>query len=54
MEHGIEYIKFCVKKHMAPLAVYSGPPLVRNNPLGAPAFKRLAYSIYVHDISQTG
>ena len=38
MEHGLEYITFYVKKHMAYLAVCSGPLPVRDQPLGAPAF----------------
>ena len=42
MEHGLEYITFYIQNHIAPLAVCSGPPLVRDKPLGAPAFVRLA------------
>ena len=38
MEHGLEYITFYVKKHMAYLADCSGPLPVRDQPLGAPAF----------------
>ena len=37
MDHGLEHITFYVK-HMAYLVVYSGPLLVRDQPLGAPAF----------------
>ena len=36
-------IMFYVKKYMAPFAVCSGPPLVRDKLLGAPTFVRLAY-----------
>ena len=36
--HGLEHITFYVKKHMAYLAVCSGPLPVRDQPLGAPAF----------------
>ena len=43
VEHGLVYITFYVQKHMAPMAVCSGPSLVRDTPLGAPAFVRLAY-----------
>ena len=46
MEHGLEYIKFYVKKHVVPLAVCSGIPLVRDGPLGETAFVRLAYWLY--------
>ena len=53
VEHGLEYITFDVQKHIAPLVVYSGPPLVREGPLGAPAFVRLAYySGYMMSLSQ--
>ena len=43
MEHGLEYITIYVQKHMASLAVCSGLQLVRDEPLGAPAFVRFAY-----------
>ena len=43
MEHGLEYITFYVQKHMASLEVCCGLPLVRDKPLGAPAFVKLAY-----------
>ena len=43
MEHGLEYITFYVQKHMASLQVCCGLPLVRDKPLGAAAFVKLAY-----------
>ena len=43
VEHGLEYITLYVKKHIAPLAVCSGPLLVCDGLLGAPAFMRLTY-----------
>ena len=42
MEHGLEYVAFKVRKHMAPLAVCSGLPLVRDKLLGVPTFVRFA------------
>ena len=42
VEHGLEYITFYVKKQ-TPLAVCSGPPLVRHKTLGAPTFVIFAY-----------
>ena len=41
MEYGLEYITFYIKKHIAYLAVCSGPLPVRDQPLGAPAFVTL-------------
>ena len=36
VEHGLEYSTFYVQKHMAPLAVCSGPPLVLDGLLRRP------------------
>ena len=41
--HALEYIKFYVQKHIAHLAACSGQLRVRDGPLGAPAFVKLAY-----------
>ena len=45
VEHGLEYFSFYVQKHLAHLADRSvlDPPLVRDGPLGAPAFLKLVY-----------
>ena len=45
MSHGLEYmyVTFYVQKHIAPPGICSNPPLVRDKPLGVPAFIRLAY-----------
>ena len=43
MEHGLEYIPFYLKKHMASLAICCNP-LVRDKPLGVPEFVILLYS----------
>ena len=43
VEHGLEYVTFYVKKHVTPLMVCSGPPLIQDKPIGAPTFVRLAY-----------
>ena len=45
IEYGLAHIMFYVHKHMTPLGVCSGLPLVHNKLLGAPAFVRLAYCI---------
>ena len=50
MEYGLEYNMFYVWKHIAALVICSSPPVVRNKPLGAPAFVRLAY--WTHRKSQ--
>ena len=42
VEHGLEYITFYVQKHIAHLAACSGSPLVRDRPLRAPPFVKLA------------
>ena len=47
VEHGLEYFSFYVQKHIELLVACSGPSLVRNGPLGAPASLILAYSFYV-------
>ena len=47
VEHGLEYITFYVKKYIAHLVACSGFPLVRNDPLGAPAFVKLTYWLYL-------
>ena len=38
-----EYITFYVQKQMAPLAICSGLPFVRDRLLGVPAFVKFAY-----------
>ena len=43
MDHAIKYIAFYVKKHRAPPAACYNFPLVRDKPLGAPAYVRVAY-----------
>ena len=43
VERGLEYVMFYVQKYIAHLVACSGPLLVRNGPLGAPAFVKLAY-----------
>ena len=43
VEHGLKYIMFYVQKHIPHLAACSGPPLVRDGPLGMPTFVKLAY-----------
>ena len=42
VEHGLEYITFYVEKHIEYKAACSGPLLVRNGPLEASAFVKLA------------
>ena len=44
MEHGLEYTTLYVKKYITHLVACSGRPLVRDGPLGAPAFVKQAYS----------
>ena len=44
VDHAVEYITFYVQKHKAHLVSWSGTPLVRHGPLGAPVFVKLAYS----------
>ena len=46
MKHGLEYITFHVQKLIAPLAMRSNPLVIRDKPLGAPAFVRHAYDVY--------
>ena len=43
MEHGLEYTTFYVKKHIAPLAICSNPPLARDKLIGPPVFMRPVY-----------
>ena len=43
MEHGLKDIAFYVKKHITTRAVCYSFPVVRDKPLGAPAFVRLVY-----------
>ena len=50
MEHGKNIILLYVKKHMAPRALCYNFPLVRDKPLGAPAFARLIYCNYMEKI----
>ena len=38
MEHELKYIKCYDQKHIAPWAICYNPPLVRNKPLGGPAY----------------
>ena len=44
VEHGYEYTTLYVQKHIAHLVACFGPPLVRDRPLGAQAFMKLASS----------
>ena len=46
MEHGLEYITFYVQKYIAPFVVFPAAALVRDGPLGAPTFLRLAYVLH--------
>ena len=48
MENGLLYITFYVQKHMAPLGVCSGLPLVQDKPLGEPTFVKLTYYELTH------
>ena len=50
MEHGLEYITFHVQKHLESLAICSNPLLVRDKPLGAPAFVILAKYLCLLDV----
>ena len=43
VEHGLKDIAFYVQKHITHRTVYFNFPLVRDKPLGAPAFVRLVY-----------
>ena len=45
VEHGLKCITFYVKKYTQHLAGTSGPPLLCDGPLGAPAFVKIAYCI---------
>ena len=47
MVHGLKYITFCAKKYTASLAICYNLPLVRNKPLGAPAFVYSRDSVYL-------
>ena len=47
VEHGLVYITFYVQKHITPWMICSGPSLVRDGPLGTPAFVLLSYSIAI-------
>ena len=53
MEHGLKYITFCVQKHIVAPAMGYNPPLVRNKPLGAPAFVKLVYCYALINLSST-
>ena len=44
--YGLALIMFYVQKHMTPLGVCSGLPLIRDKPPGAPAFVRLTFFYY--------
>ena len=48
MEQGLKYIMFYVQKPIAPLTMCYNLLLVRNKPLGAPAFVKLVYSHFSH------
>ena len=50
VEHGLEYIMFYVKKHIAPLAVCPSTPLVRDKPLGELPFVKLYSSLIIPSI----
>ena len=49
MGHGLRYITFHDQKYIAPLAMCYNPPLVRDKPLGAPAFVKLVYWNGLHN-----
>ena len=49
MEHGLKDVAYYVQKHIAPCAICHTPPLVRDMPLGVPAFVKLVYSSVVDD-----
>ena len=42
----IKYVSSYVKKHIVHLAMCYNPPIVRDKPLGAPAFVKLVYNWY--------
>ena len=50
VEHGLEYITFYVQNHIAHFVAFSGFPLVRDRPLGAPAYVKLACRVTHHYI----
>ena len=51
MEHGLKYFTFYVNKYIAPLAImFYNLPLVRDKPLGAPAFVKLVYWVLTKEI----
>ena len=50
IKHRSEHITCYVKKHMALLGVCSGHPLVHDQPLGTPAFPRVANSLWYSPI----
>ena len=45
MDHGLKDIAFYVQKHTAPRAVCYNYPLVRDKPLGTPAYVRVVYIV---------
>ena len=52
MEHGLKLITFYVQKHVAALEMCHNEPLVRDKPLGAPAYVKLVYCY--HAIQRLG
>ena len=45
VERRLKHITFYIQKYIAHLVACSGPPLVRDGSLGAPAFVKLAYCV---------
>ena len=45
----IKYIMLYVQKHITPLVMCYNPPLVRDKPLGVPAFVKLIYLVVASD-----
>ena len=52
VEHGLEYFLFYVQKHLAHLTANSGPPMIRDGLLGAPAFLKLTYGTFRTNFSE--
>ena len=52
MEHGLKHRTFYVQKYIAPLEMCYNPPVVRDKPLGAPAFVRPVYFDDIKSISK--
>ena len=44
MEHGLKDVAIYVQKHIAPWVIGYNPPLIRDMPLGVPAFVSVVFS----------